>query len=84
MQNAVGQPPFPTAKTTLDSLTMYGLYKLKDNLSIAGGLTFEHYSSDDWHLDGVAPGTVPNLLALGMQSPHYSVTVLRVGLRYRF
>ena len=84
VQNAVGQPPFPTAKTTLDSLTMYGLYKLKDNLSVGGGLTFEHYSSDDWHLDGVAPGTVPNLLALGMQSPHYSVTVLRVGLRYRF
>jgi len=84
VQTGLGEPPFPTAKTTLDSLTMYGLYKLKDNLSIAGGLTFEHYSSDDWHLDGVAPGTVPNLLALGMQSPHYSVTVLRVGLRYRF
>jgi MtrB/PioB family decaheme-associated outer membrane protein len=84
VQTAVGEPPFPTQKTTLDSLTIYGLYKLKDNLSITGGLTFEHYDSDDWRLDGVAPGTVPNLLALGMQSPHYSVTVLRVGLRYRF
>ena len=83
-QTVFGEPPFPTAKTTLDSLTVYGNYKLKDNLSIIGGLTFEHYDSDDWRLDGVAPGTVPNLLALGMQSPHYSVTVLRVALRYRF
>jgi MtrB/PioB family decaheme-associated outer membrane protein len=84
VQTAVGEPPFPTAKTTLDSLTVYGNYRLKDNLSIVGGLTFEHYDSDDWRLDGIAPGTLPNLLALGMQSPHYSVTVLRVGLRYRF
>ncbi len=81
---ALGPPPFPTAKTTLDSLTVYANYRLKDNLAILGGLTFEHYDSTDWHLDGVAPGTVPNLLALGMQSPHYSVTVLRVALRYRF
>jgi len=84
VQTGVGEPPFPTAKTTLDSLTVYGNYKLKDNLSIVGGLTFEHYDSEDWHLDGIAPGTVPNLLALGMQSPHYSVTVVRVALRYRF
>jgi MtrB/PioB family decaheme-associated outer membrane protein len=84
VQTAVGEPPFPTAKTTLDSFTVYGLYKLKDNLSITGGLTFEHYDTEDWRLDGIAPGTVPNLLALGMQSPHYSVTVLRVALRYRF
>jgi len=84
VQATFGGSPFPTAKTSLDSLTVYGNYKLKDNLSITGGVTFEHYDSDDWRLDGVAPGTVPNLLALGMQSPHYSVTVLRVGLRYRF
>ena len=84
VNTVLGAPPFPTATTTLDSVTFHGLYKLKDNLSILGGLTFEHYDSADWHLDGVAPGTLPNLLALGMHSPHYSVTVLRVALRYRF
>jgi len=84
VQTGIGEPPFPTQKTSLDSFTLYGLYKLKDNLSITGGLTFEHYDTEDWRLDGIAPGTLPNLLALGMQSPHYSVTVLRVGLRYRF
>jgi MtrB/PioB family decaheme-associated outer membrane protein len=84
VRTALVEPPFPTAKTTLDSLTVYANYKLKDNLSIVGGLTFEHYDSDDWRLDGVAPGTVPNLLALGTQSPHYSVTWVRVALRYRF
>jgi MtrB/PioB family decaheme-associated outer membrane protein len=84
VQATIGGSPIPTQKTSLDSLTVYGNYKLKDNLSITGGITFEHYDSDDWRLDGVAPGTVPNLLALGMQSPNYSVTVLRVALRYRF
>ncbi|HEX4235686.1 MAG TPA: MtrB/PioB family decaheme-associated outer membrane protein [Caldimonas sp.] len=84
VDNAAAAPPFPTAKTTLDSLSLYGLYKLKDNLSITGGLTFEHYDTDDWRLDGIAPATIPNLLAFGTQSPHYSVTVLRVALRYRF
>ena len=83
-QTVLGEPSFPTQKTSLDSLTVYGNYKLKDNLSITGGLTFEHYSSDDWRFDGIAPGTVPNLLLLGMQSPRYSVTLLRVALRYRF
>jgi MtrB/PioB family decaheme-associated outer membrane protein len=84
VDNASGAPPFPTAKTSLDSLTVYGNYKLKDNLSISGGLTFEHYDSDDWRLDGIGPATVPNLLALGIQPPHYSVTVVRIALRYRF
>ena len=38
----------------------------------------------DWRLDGIAPGTVSNLLALGAQPPNYSVNVFRVAMRYRF
>ena len=84
VDNAAGAPPFPTAKTSLDSVTFYGLYKLKDNLSIAGGYTYEHYNSNDWRYDGIGPSTVPNLLALGLQPPNYNVNVLRVALRYKF
>ena len=65
-------------------MTLYGLYKLKDNLSIAGSYTYEHYDSHDWRYEGIGPATVPNLLALGVQPPNYSVNVLRVALRYRF
>jgi MtrB/PioB family decaheme-associated outer membrane protein len=84
VDNALAAPPFPTAKTSLDSLTFYGLYKLKDNLSIAASYTYEHYDTQDWRYDGIGPSTVPNLLALGIQPPNYSVNVLRVALRYRF
>jgi len=68
----------------MDSVSVYGLYKLKDNVSIAGSYAYEHYNSTDWRLDGVTPSTVPNLLAFGNTSPHYSVSVLRVALRYKF
>ena len=79
-----GVPAFPTATTKMDSVKLWGVYKLKDNLSIAGSYEYQHYSSDDWMFQGIAPATVPNLLALGIQPPNYSLSVFRVALRYRF
>jgi MtrB/PioB family decaheme-associated outer membrane protein len=84
VDSSLGSSPFPTATSKLDSITLYGLYKLKDNMSIAGSYAYEHYESTDWHLDGVGPATVSNLLALGTQAPRYSLSVLRIALRYRF
>jgi hypothetical protein len=84
MNNALGGPAFPSAKTALDSLKLNATYKLKDNLWITGGLWHEHYESQDWHLDSVMPATVQNLLSMGAQSPQYNVNVVRVSLRYRF
>jgi MtrB/PioB family decaheme-associated outer membrane protein len=84
VDNVLAAPPFPTAKTKLEAIKLYGTYNLKDNLSITGSYHYEHYDSTDWRLDGIAPGTVPNLLTLGAQSPNYSVNVFRVAMRYRF
>ncbi|HUP07548.1 MAG TPA: MtrB/PioB family decaheme-associated outer membrane protein [Caldimonas sp.] len=84
VDTAAGAPPFPTATAKMDVLTLYGLYKLKDNMSIVGSYSYEYLDTTDWRLDGVTPSTVPNLLALGMQSPHYSLSVLRIALRYKF
>ena len=84
VDNVLAAPPFPTAKTKLEAIKLYGTYNLRDNLSITGSYHYEHYDSTDWRLDGVAPGTVPNLLTLGAQSPNYSVNVFRVAMRYRF
>jgi len=75
---------FPTATTSLDSLKLYATYKLKDNLSLTGSYWYEHYASKDWHLDGVLPATVADLLTFGEQPPRYSVHLLRLALRYRF
>ena len=84
VDNVLAAPAFPTAKTKLEAIKLYGTYSLKDNLSITGSYHYEHYDSTDWRLDGIAPGTVPNLLTLGALSPNYSVNVIRVALRYRF
>ena len=84
VDNALAAPPFPTAKTSLDALKLYGTYNLKDNVSIIGSYHYEHYDSQDWRLEGIGPATVPNLLALGTQPANYSLSVFRVALRYRF
>ena len=77
-------PSFPSASTTLDSLKLHATWRLKENLTLAGSFWHERYDAQDWHLDGVLPATVPNLLAFGEQPPRYRVNVLRVALRYRF
>jgi len=84
VDNALMAPPFPTAKTSLESFKLYGTYSLKDNLSITGSYQYEHYDSQDWRLDNIGPATVPGLLALGVQPPNYALSVFRVALRYRF
>jgi MtrB/PioB family decaheme-associated outer membrane protein len=75
---------FPTAKTERQSLTVSATWRQTEKLSFLGSLAYEHYDSTDWHLDGVGPATVPNLLAFGEQPPNYNITVLRVALRYRY
>ena len=46
VDNALAAPPFPTARTKLDAIKLYGVYNLKDNLSIAGSYHYEHYGSE--------------------------------------
>jgi MtrB/PioB family decaheme-associated outer membrane protein len=84
VQTAVGEPPYPTAKTSLDVVKLYASYKLKDNLWLTGSYWYESYDSADWRLDGVQPNTVYDLLAFGNQAPRYNVNVFRVSVRYQF
>lgn len=80
----VTSPPFPTAKTTVDSVRLRAVYRLQDNLSLVGNWWYERYQAQDWQLDGVLPATISNLLAFGDQPPRYSVHVVQFTLRYRF
>jgi len=80
----VTSPPFPTIKTTIDRFRLRAAYQLQKNLSVVGSWWYERYDSQDWHLDGVFPSTISNLLAFGDQPPRYKVNVLQLGLRYRF
>jgi len=80
----VTSPPFPTITTTIDRFRFRAVYQLQKNLSVVGSWWYERYDSQDWHLDGVFPSTISNLLAFGDQAPRYKVNVLQLGLRYRF
>ena len=80
----VASPPFPTVTTSIDRFRLRAVYQLQKNLSVVGSWWYERYDSQDWHLDGVFPSTVSNLLALGDQPAQYRVNVLQLGLRYRF
>lgn len=77
-------PAFPSLSSTLDSLKIYATYRLKEKVSLLASYWHERYDSRNWMLDGVAPGTIPNVLALGELAPRYSVNVVRLALRYKF
>lgn len=84
VSTGVGEDPFPTAKTALDTVRLFATYKLNDQMTVLGSILSERQAADDWRLDGVLPDSVSNLLAFGQQAPHYQVYVLRLALRYRF
>jgi len=75
---------FPTNTTSVDRLRLKAVYQMQKNLSLVGSWWYERYDSTDWHLDGVYPATISNLLAFGDQPPRYKVNVLQFAVRYRF
>jgi len=75
---------FPDLKTDLDSVKLYADYQVRENLTLHAAYWYEHYNSKDWMLDGVYPDTIPNVIAFGEESPHYSQNAVMMSLRYRF
>lgn len=75
---------FPDQVTLLDSVKLYATYRLKDNISLHGAYWYERYDTKDWMFDGIAPGTIPNVLTLGEQPPSYHVNVIMLSVRYKF
>lgn len=84
VNTGASNPAFPRLSTSLDSLKLYASYRMKENVSLQAGYWYERYDSANWMLDGVAPGTIPNVLSLGVQAPRYNVHLIRLALRYKF
>lgn len=80
----VSNSAFPQLSTSRDSLKLYANYRLTPKLSLLGSYWYEHYDTSNWMLDGVMPGTIPNVLTFGEQAPQYHVHVIRVAMRYKF
>ncbi len=75
--------PFPQNTTRLESAALNVSYRCSAALQWHLRMAHESYHSSDWALDGVGPQTIPNLLALGVQSPHDSVNLLGLSIRYQ-
>ena len=84
VDTGAADPGFPTARTQFDGVRLGANWKLRPDLTLVGSFGHEYLRSNDWHLDGLAPNTVPVLLALGDTAPHYRANVLRVAVRYSF
>jgi len=80
----VVSPPFPSITANVDRFRLKAVYQLQKNLTLVGSYWYERYDSADWHLDGVLPNTISNLLVFGDQPPSYRQNVLQFAVRYRF
>lgn len=75
---------FPEIVEKMQGLQLYVRRGLSDHLALRFGYGFQRYRSNDWALDNVAPATIPNVLALGIQSPNYTINVIAVSAEYIF
>jgi MtrB/PioB family decaheme-associated outer membrane protein len=82
--SALTSRPLPPDKTRLNSLSLYGKYQMRENLSLQLRLWNERYRSTDFALDGVEANQLANVILLGEESPNYSVNVITASLIYRF
>jgi hypothetical protein len=74
----------PTSHTTLESVSVYGSCRLRENLTLKLRYWYEDYESDDWQLDGIVPNQLANVITLGEQSPDYGVHVVYASMEWRF
>jgi MtrB/PioB family decaheme-associated outer membrane protein len=79
-----GESRFPDLSTSLNSVKLYAIYRMKNNVSLRAAYWYEDYDSDNWMLDGVAPDTIPNVLAFGELSPRYHLHVVALSVKYVF
>jgi MtrB/PioB family decaheme-associated outer membrane protein len=75
---------FPQNWTKLQSTHLGVGYQWTAATQVHLRYTHEQYNSNDWSLDGIAPSTVPNLLALGVQPYRDNVNALSLTVRYQF
>jgi len=78
------QQAFPQNWSKLDSARLKVAYQWTPALQLRFRYTRETYNSSDWALNGVAPATIPNLLALGVQPYRDNVNVFALTARYQF
>jgi MtrB/PioB family decaheme-associated outer membrane protein len=74
----------PALRTKLNFYRLHASWPLRNDAQLRFALEHERYRSRDFGYDGVIPGTIPNVLDLGHESPGYSVNWIVVSYRARF
>jgi hypothetical protein len=74
---------FPDLRSKRQNLTLGVSYPYSASLSFGLDYIYEDFSSSDWHLDGVEPATISNLLALGAEAWNYDTSVVYFNVRYQ-
>jgi hypothetical protein len=69
--------PLPPNKTRLHTLSLYGTWRVRRDLSVQVRLWNEKYRSSDFALDGVEANQLANLILFGEESPDYRVNGAR-------
>ena len=78
------QQAFPQNWTKLTSTRFAATYNWTAATQIHLRYTREQYNSNDWAVNGVGAGTVPNLLSLGVQPYRDNVNVFGLTVRHQF
>ncbi|HVA54393.1 MAG TPA: MtrB/PioB family decaheme-associated outer membrane protein [Gammaproteobacteria bacterium] len=77
-------PVFPNIIMRMQSLSLYAKYRIDEKWGLKFAYRIERYATTDWSLDGVTPGAIPNVLALGIYSPNYVVNLISLSTQYTF
>ena len=75
---------FPVLATRWHEARVYARYAWRPDLALRLDVLYERYTARDWGLDGLAPDTVTNLVALGQGTQDGTVTAVLLGARYTF
>jgi MtrB/PioB family decaheme-associated outer membrane protein len=74
--------PFPDLNTTIDYLRLSLAYQRSERLGFDLNLSYQTFEADDWTLQGVAPGTIPDVLSLGALPYDDEALWIGIGIRY--
>lgn len=78
-----GPAGFPDLESTLDSLRVRINYHWSEKLETSLQLRYENFPTEDWALEGVAPGTLPTILTLGARPYDDEAWIAGISFRYR-
>lgn len=76
--------PLPDLVSRLNSLQLYGKYKIDKNGTLRVSFWHQKLRTADWAFDNVTPATLANVITTGQLSPNYSVNVFGISYSYRY